>query len=108
MKSRPDFDLSLPQFEPSEAVDWIAMQSWTFAKTMPRWPHWYVVRGRCVQDSRFEDFVRLIRREGKARAWGNRTFIYLRIGDWEYWTMGAPVADTTIINRARPPDWSEA
>ena len=25
---------------------------------------------------------------------------YLEIDGWEYWSMGAPVRDTTVINRA--------
>jgi hypothetical protein len=25
---------------------------------------------------------------------------YLTLGDWEYWTMGEPLPETTVINRA--------
>jgi hypothetical protein len=26
---------------------------------------------------------------------------YLELDGWEYWTMGAPLPETTVINRAR-------
>ena len=47
----------------------------------------------------FEWFVRLIRAEGVMKTWGRRTHPYLRVGGWEYWTMGYPVEETTIVNR---------
>lgn len=28
---------------------------------------------------------------------------YLELGEWEYWTMGEPVDETTLINRALLP-----
>jgi hypothetical protein len=29
------------------------------------------------------------------------TLPYLEVDGWEYWTMGAPIAETTVINRSR-------
>lgn len=74
---------------------------------MPECPHEYTVRdlsaeGRkttAMGDLEFEWFVRLIRAEGILGRWGNRVHPYLRVGGWEYWTMGDPVEETTIINR---------
>ena len=32
--------------------------------------------------------------------WGKYNFPYLIIDGWKYWTMGAPIEETIIINRA--------
>ena len=67
---------------------------------MPHIPHEYTVRAQ-TPDEDFDCFVRHIREHGYPAPWGNRVHTYLEVGDWKYWTMGAPVEDTTIINRAR-------
>lgn len=77
----------------------IDANEWTFAKTMPNLPHWYVVRGKHEGD--FDRAVETIRRWGTERAFGRRRFTYLAVDEHEYWTMGAPIHETTIINRAR-------
>lgn len=74
---------------------------WTFAKTMPKWPHEYIVRGNSWSDVDFEDFVAHIRANGEMRRWGPYHHTYLDLDGWSYWTMGAPVVQTKIINRAR-------
>ena len=82
------------------ANQFIAQAKWTFAKTMPQWPHEYTVRNQNV-DAEFEEFVRYIRDAGvycKKTYW---TRIYLDVGEWYYWSMGATVKKTRIINRAR-------
>lgn len=75
---------------------------WTFAKTMADMPHEYVVRGKTAPpDDWFDWFVLLIREHGFKRTFGRRHYLYLRVGDHRYWTMGAPLAKTIIINRAK-------
>jgi hypothetical protein len=76
-----------------------ARAPWRFAKTMPDIPHEYTVRGQ-TPDDEFDDFVLLIRRIGYERRFGKTTYTYLNIDGSRYWTMGAPLAETTIINRA--------
>lgn len=78
----------------------ISQECWTFAKTMPQWPHWYLVRANCDDDT-FSKFVSFIYTNGHVRAWHDREFTYLDIDDYSYWTMGNPVDQTTIINRAK-------
>ena len=82
--------------------DFIKRQTWTFAKTMAKIPHWYIVKDRLSQDDRtlFEEFVQYIRDNGiYARFW-KYNFPYLHHDGFYYWTMGAPVEETTVINRA--------
>ena len=82
--------------------DFIKRQTWTFAKTMAKIPHWYIVKDRLSQDDRtlFEEFVQYIRDNGiYARFW-KYNFPYLHHDGFYYWTMGEPIEETTIINRA--------
>jgi hypothetical protein len=80
--------------------EFINQYEWTFAKTMPWCPHWYVVR-RNVDNDKFVGFVKLIRAEGEIRPWGRYRHTYLDIDGYQYWTMGAPIANTIIINRSK-------
>lgn len=80
----------------------IARCEWTFAKTMPYAPHEYIVRGKCpLTTDEFEYFVNMQREHGVREHWGNYYFPYLYIDDYKYWTMGASLEETTVINRAK-------
>ena len=73
---------------------------WTYAKTMPQWPHEYIVRER-VDENLFEQLIRHIRANGREGAYHQEMFIYFEEDGMLYWTMGAPINETTIINRCR-------
>jgi hypothetical protein len=95
-------------FDTAQATTYIAKVKWQFAKTMPLWPHEYTVRDwRHDLDADFLDFAALIRSEGVVKAWPRDSanpryhHTYLELDGWEYWTMGAPLPETTVINRAR-------
>jgi len=84
----------------NQAKQFIEQANWTFAKTMPQWPHEYTVKNQNVV-SEFEEFVRYIQHAGvycKKTFW---TRTYLDVGEWYYWTMSSLVKRTRIINRAR-------
>ena len=95
----------------------VASSGWRYAKTMPECPHEYTVLDRspggakttAMGEIEFEWFVRLIRDKGVLAEWGGQIKPYLRVGGWKYWTMGAPVDETTIINRepVTPETWAE-
>ncbi len=78
----------------------IAANNWKFASTMKFIPHWYVVRENC-DDAQFVAVAQYIREHGEARPFGKRQFIYLDLDGYSYWTMGNPLPETTIINRAK-------
>ena len=75
---------------------------WRFAKSMPHIPHWYILKNPqfCTGDE-FEDLVSHIRSHGVLQEWNGRFFTYFYYNGYKYWTMGAPVSETTVINRAR-------
>lgn len=80
----------------------IARCEWTFAKTMPFAPHEYIVKDRCpLTKEEFEYFVEMQRQYGVKERWGRYNNPYLYIDDYKYWTMGAPLEETTVINRAK-------
>jgi hypothetical protein len=81
--------------------------AWTFAKTMPEWPHEYIVRER-VDEALFEELVRHIRAHGSEGHFYRRVLIYYEEAGLVYWTMGAPIHETTIVNRCRSEDTYES
>jgi hypothetical protein len=72
---------------------------WTFAKTMPQWQHEYTLR-RQHNPATFEAAVRFIREHGYRARWGRAIRTYVNLDGKRYWTMGAPVEQTILINRA--------
>lgn len=86
-----------------EAFDaFVQAHQWTFAKSMPWCPHHYVVRKQCRDDAEFCAAVAYIRANGHQRWWGRKKdpLLYVQHGAHFYWTMGNPIEETTIINRA--------
>jgi hypothetical protein len=77
-------------------------------------PHEYIVRaweenkqGNCD----FDNFITMIRRFGFADFYYKVRHIYWAVDEFKYWTMGWPVEETTVINRARvdaPEPWKES
>ena len=88
-------------FDLERIRQFIGRCEWRFAKTMPQWPHEYIVRGNCpLTDEEFLYFIRAERESGIQEPWGPYNHTYLYIDDYKYWTMGAPYEQTTVINRA--------
>jgi len=83
---------------PKEIEDFVESVEWTFAKTMPEWPHEYIVR-RNVDEKIFLNLVYFIRHHGYEALFYDTTQIYFEENGLVYWTMGAPLEETIIINR---------
>lgn len=83
-----------------EFKQFIEAHDWTTAKSYPDNPHEYIVRARIdTPDSEFFDAVRFIRENGHPEKFYSKTYIYYRFDGKKYWTMGAAVEETTVINR---------
>ena len=67
---------------------------------MPHIPHWYTLRKTWADDAEFCKAVETIRHIGVWRWWGKYHFPYFHANGVYYWSMGAPVKDTILINRA--------
>ena len=85
---------------PDDLREFIDSAQWTFAKTMPEWPHEYIVRER-VDEELFVRLVRHIRQHGFEGHFYQRVLTYFAEDGLLYWTMGAPIEETTIINRCK-------
>ncbi len=85
---------------PDHLRAFVDRERWTFAKTMPEWPHEYIVRER-VDERLFADLVHHIRSHGRDGRFYEKVLVYYEEAGMVYWTMGAPIAETTIVNRCR-------
>ena len=91
---------------PTELREFIGQETWTYAKTMPEWPHEYIVRER-VDEGLFVQLVKHIRAHGYEGTFYSRKITYFDEDGLTYWTMGAPVEETIIINRCKKEDTYE-
>jgi hypothetical protein len=99
-------------FDVRAAERFINSVRWTFARTMPDWPHEYTVRAwRPDLDDEFDAMCDLIRTTGFVEPWPPPPSPaiyynhYLVIGAYKYWAMGrdgdrGALANLTVINRA--------
>jgi hypothetical protein len=83
--------------------EFIQSVTWTYAKTMPDWPHEYIVRYK-VDKELFLEMVKHIREFGYRGPFYEKTLTYFEESGKVYWTMGEPLEKTTIINRCREED----
>jgi hypothetical protein len=70
---------------------------------MPQWPHEYIVRGR-VDEQLFVRLVCHIRANGYQGKFYRKSITYYDADGMVYWTMGAPLEETIVINRCRKED----
>jgi hypothetical protein len=85
---------------PKNLREFVDIAQWTFAKTMPDWPHEYIVRDK-VDNRFFVELVTHIRNNGYIGNFYQKEIIYSDNDGLVYWTMGAPIEETTIINRCK-------
>jgi len=71
---------------------------WIFAKTMPQNPHEYTLR-REWDDDVFVEVVQHIRSSGYKAWYKGRNYMQLDVDGRFYWSMGAPIDKTILINR---------
>lgn len=82
-----------------EIRDFIDKHHWKFASSMPRLPHWYTLRRNARDDAEFAAVVEEIRKRGYKQWAVGREWCYLNVGEFKYWSCGAPVDETILINR---------
>ena len=79
----------------------VSRVEWTFAKTYAEtWPHEYIVRER-VDEDLFVQLVKHIREHGYDSYFYRKRITYFDEDGMTYWTMGAPIEETIIVNRCR-------
>lgn len=84
-----------------EVAATLLSKRWIYAKTMPHCPHWYTLRKEWGEDeARFEAVAEFIRVHGYREKYGRSFYTRLDVNEFKYWTMGAPLGQTILINRA--------
>ena len=82
----------------------IELAPWQVAVTMPETPHEYAVRAKYVaaggSHAEFDWVVGHIREAGWNGRWRQMRGRYLTCDGWQFWSMGWPVEQTFILNRA--------
>jgi hypothetical protein len=78
---------------------WLEGQRWHFAKSRPDNPHSYCLRGEASDHEAFERIVEFIREYGARYPWWGAVYEQLPLGEYCYWSMGAPLSETQLINR---------
>lgn len=84
-------------FEDFEAF--VERMDWTFAKSMPQIPHWYVIRGRDCSEEEFDAAVAHVKEAGYLGRWrGRKANHYLEVGGYRYWALpGRGSGDTLVV-----------
>lgn len=89
---------------PEDIARFIKGEKWTFAKTYAEtWKHEYLVKDK-VDENMFVALVNHIRSHGYLGSFYSKPIKYFDEDGLVYWTMGAPVEETTIINRCKKED----
>jgi hypothetical protein len=89
----------LPEWNVDDARTYIASVKWRHARP-PQPPHEYTVRDWSDVPRGFLAFAQVIQSRGVLKLWGEYVHAYLEVNGLEYWTMGARVPETIVINRA--------
>jgi hypothetical protein len=93
------FDADRPSgWDERKFAEFVAEQRWTPAPTMEVNPHEYTLR-RDTSDAIFDAAVRYIRERGLMERVEGKRFKALALGGHKYWTMGASLPETILINR---------
>jgi len=96
--------LLIGQSDQIKLQQFITNHRWQWAKTYAeKSPHYYIVVSWLSNNDRntFYWMVRYIRSHGFRAHYFNWEGTYLSLGSCYYWTMGAPVRETTVINRTK-------
>lgn len=88
-------------------ADFFSKQEWIYSKTYAeKAPHEYIVRENINgTDDEFIEAVNYIRANGFVASFWRHPNTYLYLDGKFYWTMGAPVEETVVINRCDPSNY---
>ncbi len=91
------------QYDLEEIARLLKLEKWQWAKTMRGIPHEYIDRWKWMKmtDEEFINIFNAQRETGVHERWGTYNFPYLYVDGYKYWTMGAPLEETYILNRQK-------
>jgi SAM-dependent methyltransferase len=82
-----------------KAIDLLLKSKYKFAKTAKhKNPHWYTLK-RHWDENEFKNVVQFIRDNGIEEGFWKIKYKCFHYKGWKYWTMGAPIDETILINK---------
>ena len=88
-------------FDEATILRTLEQAAFKFAKTMPEYPHSYTLRQTWQNQALFEATVQYIRNHCTIEYFFGKPYQMLYLNGFKYWTMGAPLDATILINRAK-------
>jgi hypothetical protein len=83
-----------------EARQFLSDQEFTFAKSYANtFPHYYLQRKKCTNEKKYEEFLQLIRDQGKVYHFYKKQYVYLEINGFVYWEVGRPIKCVQVLNK---------
>jgi len=85
-----------------EARQFLSEQKFTFAKSYAdTYPHYYLQRGKCTNQKKYEELLHLIRENGKVYHFYKNQYVYLEIDGFVYWEVGRPIKSVQVLNKVK-------
>ncbi len=86
-----------------EFIRFINKENWTFAKTVPTWPHFYIVKERLENKTDFENAKSFIKENGYNGKFYSQKVKYLHIEDMTYWAspLSKSFENQNMINKCK-------
>jgi hypothetical protein len=78
---------------------WLESQRWHYASSRPDNPHSYCLRQEAEDQESFERVVEYLGEYGSPYPWWGKVYPQYVAGEHAYWTMGATLENTELINR---------
>jgi hypothetical protein len=85
---------------PAEIRALIERSKWVRARTTTN-PHEYTLKTDAADQAAFEAFVVEIRAQGEEIVFAGNVYTCVDVDGYRYWSMGAPVPKTILINRRK-------
>ena len=99
--------LDLPEWHEFDAMsmqNFVEGSRWINSKTYEKTaPHEYIFKYNLssIEQEKFYRAVLYIRDMGVDKKFYSKTFRYLHMGNYKFWTYGDPAKETYILNRAK-------
>lgn len=85
----------------NQVAEILLSKSYRFAKTMTKHPHSYTLKQNWKSDIEFKEVVKFIREHSYTEYFYNKPYQMFNLNGFKYWTMGAPIDETILINRTQ-------
>lgn len=86
-----------------EFLEFVTQVDWIFAKSIPNWPHFYIVEEELDNPEAYTAARAFIRDRGYDGHFFDLDVRYYDLGEWTYWSspLAKPFEDQYMINRCR-------